>query len=157
MLNQNANIEILINPKTLKIDFRISEKIKLNNYILPNLRYKNIESCFLIQPNQFIDSYTILGYLEATVLNSLEIVKFKVKNKDTKQILLISNQDCFTVKKDQFPNKNLNDFIVNSTNVTETGKIIIENQNLLTLQKGRPYFFPNCKIQDLINKTNLSL
>jgi DNA-directed RNA polymerase subunit beta' len=154
--NQNTNIEILTNPKTLKIDFRISEKIKLNNYILPNLRYKNIESCFLIQPNQFIDSYTILGYLEATVLNSLEIVKFKVKNKDTKQILLISNQDCFTVKKDQFPNKSLNDFIVNSTNVNETGKIIIENQNVLTLQKGRPYFFPNCKIQDLINKTNLS-
>ena len=156
LVNQNTNIEILTNPKTLKIDFRISEKIKLNNYILPNLRYKNIESCFLIQPNQFIDSYTILGYLEATVLNSLEIVKFKVKNKDTKQILLISNQDCFTVKKDQFPNKSLNDFIVNSTNVTETGKIIIENQNVLTLQKGRPYFFPNCKIQDLINKTNLS-
>ena len=156
LVNQNTNIEILTNPKTLKIDFRISEKIKLNNYILPNLRYKNIESCFLIQLNQFIDSYTILGYLEATVLNSLEIVKFKVKNKDTKQILLISNQDCFTVKKDQFPNKSLNDFIVNSTNVTETGKIIIENQNVLTLQKGRPYFFPNCKIQDLINKTNLS-
>ena len=35
------------------------------------------------------------------------------------------------------------------------GKIIIENNNLLTLQKGRPYFFPNCKNQDLINKTNL--
>ena len=154
--NQSTNIEILTNPKTLKIDFRISEKIKLNNYILPNLRYKNIESCLLIQPNQFIDSYTILGYLEATVLNSLEVVKFKVKNKETKQILLISNQDCFTVKKDQFPNKSLNDFIVNSTNVTETGKIIIENQNVLTLQKGRPYFFPNCKTQNLINKTNLS-
>ena len=141
--------------KSNVVDFRINEKINLNNYILPNLRYKNIKSCFLIQPNQFIDCYNILGYLEATVLNSLEIVKFKVKNKDTKQILLISNEDCFTVKKDQFPNKKLNDFIINSTNVNETGKIIIENNNLLTLQKGRPYFFPNCKNQDLINKTNL--
>jgi DNA-directed RNA polymerase subunit beta' len=154
-LNKNTNIEIVPNPKTSEIDFRISEKIKLNNYILPSLRYKNIQSCFLIQPNQFIDCYSILGYLESTVVNSLEIVKFKVKNKDTKQILLISNQDCLTVKKDQFPEKSLNDFIVNSTNVNETGKIIIENHNLLTLQKGRPYFFPNCKIQDLINRTNL--
>ena len=155
-LNQNTNIEIVANSKTLKIDFRISEKLKLTNYISPNLRYKNIESCFLIQPNQFLDCYTILGYLEATVLNSLEIVKFKVKNKDTKKIFLISNQDCLTVKKNQFPNKSLNDFIVNSTNVNETGKIIIENHNLLTLQKGRPYFFPNCKMKDLVNRTNLS-
>jgi len=154
-LNQNTNIELFRNQKTRVIDFRISDKVKLNNYILPSLRYKNIESCFLIQPNQFIDCYNILGYLEATVVNSLEIVRFKVKNKDTKQILLISNQDCLTVKKVQFPNKKVNDFIINSRNVNETGKIIIENNNLLTLQKGRPYFFPNCKNQDLINKTNL--
>ena len=26
---------------------------------------------------------------------------------------------------------------------------------MLTLQKGRPYFFPNCKNQNVINKTNL--
>ena len=88
-LNQNTNIEIVPNSKTVEIDFRISEKLQLNNYILPNLRYKNIESCFLTQPNQFLDGYTILGYLETTVLNSLEIVKFKVKNKDTKKIFLI--------------------------------------------------------------------
>ena len=154
-LNQDVNIELFQNQKTKVINLRISEKINLNNYILPNLRYKNLESCFLIQPTQFVDCYNILGYLEATTLNSLEIVKFKVKNKDTKQILLISNEDCFTVKKERFFNKKLNDFIINSTNVNETGKIIIENNNLLTLQKGRPYFFPNCKNQDLINKTNL--
>ena len=154
-LNQNVNIELFNNQKIKAIDLRISEKINLNNYILPNLRYKNIESCFLIQPNQFVDCYNILGYFEATTLNSLEIVKFKVKNKDTKQILLISNEDCFTVKKERFSNKILNDFIINSTNVNETGKIIIENNNFFTLQKGRPYFFPNCKNQDLINKTNL--
>jgi hypothetical protein len=97
----------------------------------------------------------ILGYLESLTLNSLEIVKFKIKNKDNKQILLISNKDCFTVKKSRFPNKKVNDFIINSTNVNETGKIIIENNNLLTLQKGRPYFFPNCKNEDFIHKTNV--
>jgi DNA-directed RNA polymerase subunit beta' len=155
LLNRDTKIELFNNQKTKRLDFRISDKIKLNNYILPNLRYKNLESCFLIQPNQFIDCYNTLGYLEATVLNSLEIVKFKVKNKDTKQIFLISNEDCLTVQKKHFPNKKLNDLIINSTNVKETGKIIIENSNLLTLQKGRPYFFPNCRTQDLINQTNL--
>jgi DNA-directed RNA polymerase subunit beta' len=154
-LKKNTNIEIFNHEKNRTIDLRVSEKVYLNNYILPNLRYKNIESCFLIQPNQFVDQYTTLGYLEATTSNSLEIVKFKVKNKDSKQILLISNEDCLVVKKEKFPNKTLNSFIINSNNVNETGKIIIENNNFLTLQKGRPYFFPNCKNEDLINKTNL--
>lgn len=154
-LNKNVHIELSKNKKTNKLDLRISEKINLNNYILPNLRYKDIKSCFLIQQNQFVDCYTVLGYIEDITLNSLEIVKFKVKNKDSKEIFLISNEDCFTITKNQFPSKKLNDFIINSTNVNETGKIIIENNNLFTLQKGRPYFFPNCKNQDLIHKTNL--
>ena len=155
LLNQNVTIEVFNNEKTNIVDLRVNEKINLKNYLLPSLRYKSINSCFLIQPNQFIDCYNVLGYLEATTRNSLEIVKFKVKNKDSKQIFLISNEDCFTVPKDQFLNKTLNDFVINSTNVNETGKIIIESNNLFTLQKGRPYFFPNCKSQDSLNKTNL--
>nr|YP_009029211.1 RNA polymerase b''-subunit [Didymosphenia geminata]AGH28742.1 RNA polymerase b''-subunit [Didymosphenia geminata] len=154
-LSQNGNVKLFNNKKTKSIDLKISEKIDLNNYILPNLRYKSIESCFLLQPNQFVDRYTVLGYLESITSNSLEIVKFKIKNKESKQILLISNEDCFNLKKDQFPNKKLNDFIIDSFNVRETGKIIIENNNFFTLQKGRPYFFPNCKNEDLTNKTNL--
>jgi len=154
-INRNVKIELFNNVKTNSIDFNISEKFHLNNYISPNLRYKNIQSCLLIQPNQFVDKYMTLGYLEAITLNSLEVVKFKVKNKEKKQILLISNKDCLIVKKDRFPNKKVNDFIINSTNVNETGKIIIENNNLLTLQRGRPYFFPNCKNENRINKTNL--
>jgi len=153
--SHNGNIELFINKKTNSIELKSSEKIDLNKYLLPNLRYKNIESCLLLQPNQFIDRYTILGYLEALTSNSIEIVKFKLKNKETKQILLISNQDCFNVKRASFPDKKLNDFIVNSNNVNETGRVIIENKKFLTLQKGRPYFFPNCKNEDLTNQTNL--
>ena len=154
-LIQNGTIELINNIRTNCIDLRISEKINLNNYLLPNLRYKNIGSCFLLQPYQFIDRYTVLGYLESLTLNSLEIVKFKIKNKESKQIFLISNEDCFNVKKNEFPCKKLNDFIINSSKVRETGKIIIENNHFLTLQKGRPYFFPNCKNEDLNKKTNL--
>lgn len=155
LLDNQINIELVNNKKTNSVDFKISEKLNLNNYISPSLKYKNLQSCSLIQKNQFVDSYTILGYLEAITLNSLEIVKFKIKKKDNKQILLISNKDCLTLQKNQFPNKKLNDFIVTSSNVNETGKIIIENKNFLTLQKGKPYFFPNCKNDNLINKSNL--
>lgn len=153
--NSSTKIELDYNSKCQILTFRINEKLLLNNYILPNLRYKDIKSCFLIQSNQFIDRYTVLGYLEDITQNSLEIVKFKVKNKESKQILLISNEDCFTVKKTRFPNKKLNDFIIDSNNVNETGKIIISNNNFLTLQKGRPYFFPNCKNEKVIDKTSL--
>ncbi len=82
-------------------------------------------------------------------------MKVKVKNKITKKILLISNKDCFIIKKEKFKNKKLNDFITDSKIITETGKIIIENNNALTVQKGRPYSSPNCKSQDLLNRTNL--
>ena len=154
-LKQNTKIELFNNLKRNSIDFRINEKLSLNNFILPNLRYKDIDSCILLQPNQFVDRYTILGYLEALTSNSLEIVKFKIKQKESKQILLISNKDCFSLKQNRFPTKKLNDFIIDSTNVNETGKIIIVNENFLTLQKGRPYFFPNCKNEKIIDKTNL--
>ena len=155
VLKNQLNIQVLNNKKLNSINFKISEKLKLNNYILPYLKYKNLQSCSLIQENQFIDSYTILGYLEALSLNSIEIVKIKIKQKDIKQILLISNKDCFTLEKKEFPKKKLNDFIINSSNVNETGKIIIVNDNYLTLQKGKPYFFPNCKNDSLMNKINL--
>ena len=155
LLKNNVHIELLNNKKTNSVDFQTSERLYLNNYISPYLKYKNLQSCFLVQPNQFVDSYTTLGYLEAITLNSLEIVKVKIKKQDNKQILLISNNDCLTIQKDRFLDKKLNDFIIDSSNVNETGKIIIENDNFFTLQKGKPYFFPNCKNNDLINKTNL--
>lgn len=155
LLNNQINLELINNKKTNSVDFKIHEKLNLNNYISPSLKYKNLQSCLLVQKNQFVDSYTLLGYLEAITLNLLEIVKFKIKKKDIKQILLISNKDCLTLEKSKFPNKKLNDFVITSSNVNESGKIIIENNNFLTLQKGKPYFFPNCKNDDLINKINL--
>ena len=155
LLNNDISIEFINNRKMNSVDFRINEKLNLNNYISPYLKYKNLKPCLLVQKNQFVDSYSVLSYLEDITLNSIEIVKFKIKKKDGKQILLISNKDCLTLEKTQFPNKKLNDFITISSNVNETGKIIIENNHFLTLQKGKPYFFPNCKNDDLINKINL--
>ena len=154
-LNKNIDIQLVKNKKTKSLDFQIDERVSLDKYLVPQLRYRNIQVSVLVQPNQFIDQYSVLGYLEEVASNSLEIVKFKAKKNDIKQILLISNEDCVTVKKEQFPNKQINDFIINSADGNIKGKIIIENNNLFTLQKGRPYFFPNCKNDNSYNKFKL--
>ena len=153
--NNNINIELLNNQKYNVINLKIVEKLFLNNFIPPHLKYKNIESCFIIQENQFVSRYMNLGYLEAIVSNSLEIVKFKVKKSQSKQILLISNNDCLLVEKNKIVNKKLNDFVTNTLNINQTGKIIIENKKFFTIQKGKPYFFPNCNNESLLSKTNL--
>ena len=154
-LKNQIKIEFLNNEQRNSVDFRVNEKLNLNNFISPYLKYKSLKPCLLIQKEQFVDSYTVLNYIESITLNSIEIVKFKTKNKDGKQILLISNKDCLSVDKKKFPHKKLNDFIIVSSNINETGKVIIENNNFLTLQKGNPYFFPNCKNDNLVNKVDL--
>jgi DNA-directed RNA polymerase subunit beta' len=155
LLTKSNTIELVQDNILNSLNFYLSEKISFNNYINPDLQYKNIQSSTLVQNNQFIDQYTIIGYLEAVTANSLEIVKIKIKKTNNKSILLISNDDCFILQKKDFPNKKLNNFIINNKKVNLTGKIIIENDICFTLQRGRPYFFPNCTNETSLYKTNL--
>ena len=155
LFKKHINLELTNNRHKKSVDFNITEKIHFNNYIAPNLRDKNIDPCFLVQKNQFVSNYNVLGYLETLTSNSLEIVKFKIKKQSEKQIFLISNEDCIVVNKTEVANKGLNDFIMSKSNLAKTGKIIIENDQFVTIQKGRPYFFPNCKSDNLKVKTNL--
>ena len=53
------------------------------------------------------------------------------------------------------PSKKINDFVINSLNTNHVGKIIIENDKFFTIQKGRPYFFPKCKITELNKQSKL--
>ena len=151
----NKNIQLEICSKKNQINFHFNEKINLKNYLFPDLKYKNIESCFMIQQNQFVDSYNILGYFESITLNSLEIVKIKIKKKQNKQIFLISNEDCCILEKQKFKDKKINDFIISGNNSNNSGKIILENKQNLTLQKGIPYFFPNCKAKNFNQKETI--
>ena len=146
--NSSKNkIEIkFLQAKTQKnIEFIINEDLHLPNYIPARLRYTDINVSLLSELNQFIDTYSILGYFENVSQQSLEIVKLKSKYKDNKEILLISNSDCLTIQKELIPNKSVNDLVIKNINVNQIGKIIIDNGNVLTIQKGRPYFFPNCQ------------
>ena len=155
ILNKTNKIELTYQKHNNLLNVCLSEKISFNNYIAPDLRYKNIQSSLLVQQHQFIDQYTILSYLESVTSNSLEIVKIKIKKTKNKPILLISNDDCFILNKKDFSDKKLNSFIINNKKVNATGKIIIENDNFFTLQRGRPYFFPNCTNDAFAYKTNL--
>ena len=152
--NINTQIEINNKKKTLKV-LRV-ENIHLPNYLPAYLKYAAIQSCLLVEPTQFIDAYTTLGYFENVAEQSLEIVKLKSKYNTSRQILLISNDDCLTIPKSQIPDKSVNDLVLRNININQIGKIIIDNGSVLTIQKGRPYFFPNCQVQDSVNEKPIS-
>jgi len=153
--NITLNLGIQNQTHENSVHFRTDEKSKLTHYVAPYLKYKNLQSCLLIQKSQFLSRYTILGYIETLTLQKIEIIKLKVKEFGSKQILVISNTDCVTVNKKELPNKKLNDLVTTGTRISHIGKIIIENKRKFTIQKGRPYFFPNCKSMDFTLKAKM--
>ena len=153
--NNRLELEILKNHRKSHLNLYISEKCSLNQYIPADLKYKKIQSCFIIKKNQFVDSYTTLGFLENLTSYSLEIVKWKYKNEKNKQLFLISNEDCITIKKDKIKHHLIRDLIFDTINLNKLGKILIDNNRFLTIQKGRPYFFPNCQKTGPISKNDL--
>ena len=154
-LQNNITIDLSNCFKMKRLNLKILENLVLNQYIPAHLKYTNLQPCLLVEPTQFTDCYTTIGYLESVTMNSLEIVKFKSKRSNKKQVFLISNDDCITVKKEQGKNKTVNELIIDNIKVNQTGKILIDNGKFLTIQKGRPYFFPNCKTDDSKEKVDL--
>ena len=154
-LQNNLTIDLSNCFKMKRLNLKILENLVVNQYIPAYLKYTNLQSCLLFEPAQFIDSYTTLGYLESLTMNSLEVVKFKSKHSTKKQIFLISNDDCITVKKEQDKKNLVNELIIDNIKVNQTGKVLIDNGKFLTIQKGRPYFFPNCKTDNSKEKLDL--
>ena len=154
-LQNKLSIELINNRAQKTIEFKSYKVLNLNNYINPKLKYKNLSSCLLIKKNQFVDQYTKLVYIETVTDKILEIVKIKTNVNDIKSILLISNKDCIKIEKNQFSDKKINDYIIDSDFMDYVGKIIFENSKFFILQKGRPYFFPNCQVDTLNRQTNL--
>jgi len=150
----NIQFELNKNKNYLKILF--VENINFPNYLPASLKYTSIQSSLLVEPTQFIDTYMTLGYFENISEQSLEIVKLKSKYSTNRQVLLISNDDCLTIPKAKIPTKSVNDLVIQNININQIGKIIIDNGQVLTVQKGRPYFFPNCQIQDSMNEKSIS-
>ena len=156
ILNSQHEIQLVPNIKKKSVEFIINENINLNKFVLPHLRYTDIQSCLLVESKQFIDAYTTLGYLEALIPVSKEVVQFKSKCRDHKEICLISNENCLTIEKKAIQNKTIDDLLINDNDVNYTGKILMDNGKVVTIQKGRPYFFPNCGNDDSTVNTDLS-
>ena len=150
-ITKDINLQFKTKSETKLINFLIEENFYLPNYLPAHLKYSDITSCLLIEVDQFIDAYTIFGYFEKINPYSVKIVKLKSKYKNNREILLISNDDCLTIKKEKIKNKSVNDLIIKNIDINQIGKIIIDNGKFLTIQKGRPYFFPNCE-QEKSNK-----
>lgn len=153
--NNDLNINLINCNKSREITFQEIKKLQFTNYIVPSLKYRNLQSCFLAQNGQFLSRYAILGYLETIAATSIEIIGIKVKQNRNKEILIISNANCVTVSKKELPDSKLGDLITDRGQIRHIGKIIIENEKSFTLQKGKPYFFPNCDNSQFLSKPKL--
>jgi len=151
----HLKLDIKINSNNKLVKLITSEELLVTQYIPANLKYTNINLSLIVKNDQFINSYSTLGYLQVVADKSLQLVKFKSKNAKKKQIFLISNDDCITLSKNKVKDKTINQLLLNPQNVFETGKILIDNGQIVTIQKGRPYFFPNCKNDSFVEETIL--
>merc|ERR1712161_47176 len=150
-----SKTKLIINKKKNSISFSRSKKLNLMNYIPAELKYAEVQFCLIIENDQFVNSQTTIGYFETVSSKSLELVKLKMKRTQNKQIFLISNDDCVKVNKKTIKNKAINKLLIDDINIYQTGKTLINHKQFLTIQKGRPYFFPKCKNNEFIEQNNL--
>jgi DNA-directed RNA polymerase subunit beta' len=132
--------------KNNRLQFISSEKFYINHYIPISLKYKNIKLTLLVENNQFINAYTTLGYLEVTTQKYLELVQVKSRGNKNKKLLIISQDDCLTIPKSSLNQNKHSNTEINLQEKTQNqiGKYLKETKDFLLIQKGRPYFFPNC-------------
>lgn len=144
--NEKTEISLICNRQNKNcLQIIVSEKFYISHYIPNNLKYLKIQLALIVENNQFLNSYTTFGYLEVLTEKSLKIRQLKSQQQQTsKQILLISSNDCLEINKSQW---NLTKMIPHSS-FFPTGKLLVETNDYLIIQKGRPYFFPNCQLSE---------
>jgi len=156
---KNTNLEILLKLNNKSgLNFLTSEKVSLDDYLPNELRTTNLKISLIVENNQFINSSTLLGYLELQNNESYDLLKLKTRiEKNTKKLLCIRDKDCLSIPKNNLNSTfiNNNNFINDPENLSHTGKIITINKDKVLIQKGRPYFFPKgaqlfCQNGDLI-------
>ena len=151
LLNCRLNFLAKINL-TNNFEFFIVENSYLNYYIPNQLKNSNHKTSLIIQKNQFINTSTILGYLETVAEVSTHLVKIKNRIESHNRLFLIRKEDCFRAPltlDSTFLNKGAN------KNLKEQGKILLKTKTNFILQKGYPYRVSEsdklfCKNGDLI-------
>ena len=145
----DVNIEFVNVNHRNNLTLQFTERLQFSNYVTPDLKYKNMQFCSLIQNDQFLSRYATIGYVESVTTASLEIVKIKIQQQVSRQILVIPNTNCTVASKNQLPDKKLNDLVLHSPYTNQIGKIILENDQNFIIQHGQPYFFPRCKDKNI--------
>lgn len=153
--NRKFNFGLRIDIKNQFVKLIKLENLSLSQYIPAPLKYIESHLSLIVKNNQFVNAYSTLGYLQIVSDRSLEIVKLKSKTGQKKQVFLISNNDCITLPKTKVKINTFNQLLINRLDVHENGKILIDNGSTVTIQKGRPYFFPNCRNDNFVDETLL--
>lgn len=132
----------------------VSEKFFISHY-QPNKLNKPLKLSLIIENNQYVNSYSILGYFEIVSKRPLNLIQIKSQIQKNKKIALIAEEDCLKISKKINTNEIDNRLIKNINNTGVVGRLLNEKHGLLTIQKGYPYFFPSeaefyCKNNELI-------
>ena len=132
----------------------VSEKFFISHY-QPNKLNKPLELSLIIENNQYVNSYSTLGYFEIVSTRPLNLIQIKSQIQKNKRIALIAEEDCLKINKKNNTNHIDNQLIKNINNTGAVGRLLNEKNGLLTVQKGYPYFFPleaefYCKDNELI-------
>nr|BBC77436.1 RNA polymerase beta'' subunit [Nitzschia sp. PL3-2] len=149
-LTNNSNIFIRKKIKFLneskKLKINLIPTLYFKDYIIPKLYNKAINLCLLVQKRQYLNLYSILAYLESITSISLEIIKINEKRSNNlKYFSLISNNDCFQVKKSEVNiNEIYNKKYIKKNNLV--GKILFDTKDNYIVRKGIPYLFPESEV-----------
>jgi len=160
-IKEKKGLSLLVKSNSKNnLDFIISEDICLNNFIPNELKKSDITLSLIVKNNQFINSYTTLGYVQRNADEFLKFLKIKTHfdiNSKLQRLLCIREKDCLQISKTLLGNKKI-DQIINQNNDSKIrGRVIDENDKIFFVQQGQPYFFPSnaeifCKNGDLIEK-----
>tara|TARA_B110000967_G_scaffold141305_1_gene144428 strand:- start:8092 stop:11631 length:3540 start_codon:yes stop_codon:yes gene_type:complete len=140
---KNLNISLigqLGNKKGLELI--VCEKLYLSNYISNELIDEKINISLIVQNNQFINSYTTLGYIELVNHEDLLLLKFKTETKFYKNLFLIREKDTTIVTKSKGVTYQIGQILKNNVKYDQIGQIIEINKDNCRIQKGHPYYFP---------------
>ena len=152
LINKNNNNQLILG---------IAENIYLNKYIPTDLTKSDILISLPIKNNQFINAYSIVGYIQTNSNDFTKFIKLRTNiqtNSNKKRLLCINKNDCLQISKKILNNYKINDIVVNKKiNKEIIGRIIDKKDSVYIIQKGQLYFFPInkdifCNNGDLIEK-----
>jgi DNA-directed RNA polymerase subunit beta' len=152
-IESKTEILIKIIPQE-NFQFSLIENVYVNNYVSNQLKEFNFKVALIIQNNQIVNPFTVLGYLENNTNKNINIVKIKNRIESKNFLFIIRKEDCVTTPSDLTSNLNYQSKNT-GRNIKNHLKILIKTKTKSILQKSYPYRLSSddklfCKTGDLI-------